>query len=202
MKLSDSAREERETVIIKAAVKVIARHGYHSSKVSDIAKEAKIAYGLFYHYFESKDDVLLKIFQNSWINLVNEIDAIIGRTGDPGERLKQIINYMFTSYEYDSSLLKVLIMDVPRLDKFYDKKNLVLYKIPYAKIAEVIEEGRSKGIFKKKASPQIMAQIIMGAIDSIIRHDVYDIMPGKKSRFNAAETTNHLHAIIIDSIKK
>lgn len=202
MKLSNSAKEEKEGIIVQAAVKVFARKGYYHSKIQDIAQEAKIAYGLFYHYFKSKDDILLTIFQNAWRNLVKEIDVIIERTADPVQRLREVIHYMFRSYSYDRNLLKVLIMDVPRLEKFYEKKNLVLYKVPYTKIAEIIEDGRKAGVFKQDISPITLSQVLMGTIDSIIRHDVYDIIPGKKEKMNINKITQRIHGILIDSIKK
>lgn len=202
MKLTDSAKEDREKNIISAAVRVFALNGYNSSKVSDITTEAKIAYGLFYHYFECKDDLLIKIFQNAWRLLSNKIDIIMARTDDPVERLRQVLVYLFNSYKFDRNLLKVLIMDVPRLEKFYEKENLMLYKEPYNKISEIIEGGIKKGIFKKDISPVTLSQVIMGSVDSIIRHDVYDMVPGKKVKFNYSEAISSLHHIIIDSIKK
>ena len=49
---------DRRKQILKAAVDVFAERGFHRTRVSDIAKKADVAYGLIYHYFESKDDVL------------------------------------------------------------------------------------------------------------------------------------------------
>ena len=51
-------QEERRRQILDAAVRAFAEKGYHACRVSDIAEEAGVAYGLVYHYFESKDAVL------------------------------------------------------------------------------------------------------------------------------------------------
>src|SRR5262249_31477118 len=48
--------------ILDAAVRVFARQGFHSTRVSDIADEAGVAYGLVYHYFDSKEEVLNELF--------------------------------------------------------------------------------------------------------------------------------------------
>ena len=42
-------RRDKRALILDAAIKVFARKGYHGSRVSDIAREADIAYGLVYH---------------------------------------------------------------------------------------------------------------------------------------------------------
>ena len=46
---------DKRRIILDAAVRVFARQGFHTCRVSDIADEAGVAYGLVYHYFQSKD---------------------------------------------------------------------------------------------------------------------------------------------------
>ena len=53
-------------MILDAAVRVFARQGFHTCRVSDIADEAGVAYGLVYHYFQSKDEVLDTLFLERW----------------------------------------------------------------------------------------------------------------------------------------
>ena len=45
------AAQDKRRVILDAAVRVFARQGFHACRVSDIADEAGVAYGLVYHYF-------------------------------------------------------------------------------------------------------------------------------------------------------
>src|SRR5436190_1242289 len=49
---------DRRRQILDAAVRVFARQGYNACRVSDIADEAGVAYGLVYHYFKSIEQVL------------------------------------------------------------------------------------------------------------------------------------------------
>ena len=56
-----SAPVDKRRVILDAAVRVFARQGFHTCRVSDIADEAGVAYGLVYHYFGSKDEVREKL---------------------------------------------------------------------------------------------------------------------------------------------
>ena len=64
-------------------MRVFARQGFHTCRVSDIADEAGVAYGLVYHYFQSKDEVLDTLFLERWevmLEAIREIDAH-ARTG-------------------------------------------------------------------------------------------------------------------------
>jgi AcrR family transcriptional regulator len=57
-------------------VRVFARQGFHSARVSDIADEAGVAYGLVYHYFGSKDEVLDTLFLERWNVLLEAIHDV------------------------------------------------------------------------------------------------------------------------------
>ena len=65
---------DRRRQILDAAVRVFARQGFHSCRVSDIADEAGVAYGLVYHYFRSKDEVMNELFNERWSLLLAAID--------------------------------------------------------------------------------------------------------------------------------
>ena len=74
---SKSAADKRR-LILDAAVRVFARQGFHACRVSDIADEAGVAYGLVYHYFASKDEVLDTLFLERWnvmLELIRQVDG-------------------------------------------------------------------------------------------------------------------------------
>ena len=76
---------DRRRQILDAAIRVFARQGFHSCRVSDIADEAGVAYGLVYHYFDSKDEVLNELFTERWSLLLAAIEEVDGQA-DPGAR--------------------------------------------------------------------------------------------------------------------
>ena len=79
------AAVDKRRMILDAAVRVFARQGFHACRVSDIADEAGVAYGLVYHYFRSKDEVLDTLFLERW-NVLLEAIAEIDRARDPRAR--------------------------------------------------------------------------------------------------------------------
>ena len=71
---------DKRRMILDAAVRVFARQGFHTCRVSDIADEAGVAYGLVYHYFGSKDEVLDTLFLERWgvmVEAIAEIDPAL-----------------------------------------------------------------------------------------------------------------------------
>ena len=71
---------DKRRMILDAAVRVFARQGFNTCRVSDIADEAGVAYGLVYHYFRSKDEVLDTLFLERWNVLLEAIREIDART--------------------------------------------------------------------------------------------------------------------------
>ena len=69
-------QEDKRRLLLDAAVKVFAHKGYHASRVGDIAEKAGVAYGLVYHYFESKEDVLRSVFRETWRALIATIKSV------------------------------------------------------------------------------------------------------------------------------
>ena len=70
------ARSTSAAMILDAAIRVFAREGFHRCRVSDIANEAGVAYGLVYHYFRSKDEVLDTLFTERWTLLLEAIAEV------------------------------------------------------------------------------------------------------------------------------
>ena len=78
--------DDKPRRILDAAVRVFAAQGYDTARVGDIAKEAGVAYGLVYHYYESKDAVLEAVFREAWGRLLAAV-ALAEETGvDAAER--------------------------------------------------------------------------------------------------------------------
>ena len=60
----EAIRQEKEALILEAALKIFANYGFHSTTISQIAKSAGISKGLVYTYFESKEALLLAVFHD------------------------------------------------------------------------------------------------------------------------------------------
>ena len=72
-------------------MRVFARQGFHTCRVSDIADEAGVAYGLVYHYFSSKEEILDTLFLERWdvmLEAIAEVDASsrVAARQAPGDR--------------------------------------------------------------------------------------------------------------------
>src|SRR5262249_56639167 len=65
--------QDRRKTILRAAVEVFARKGYHGCRIADVAREAGVAYGLVYHYFKNKEELLQLVFEAGWGGFMSRI---------------------------------------------------------------------------------------------------------------------------------
>src|SRR6476659_7444176 len=85
-----AATGDKRDLILRAAIKVFARHGYFQSQVADVARVAGVAAGTVYLYFRSKDDLLVSIFDRTMKDAIAEGRAALAGVADPSERLRRI----------------------------------------------------------------------------------------------------------------
>ena len=83
--VSDDAKLQRRDEIMAAAKKVFARSGFHATTIADIAKEADLAYGSVYQYFDSKDDLFHTLMSAEGYALRTHVAVALAATGEhPG----------------------------------------------------------------------------------------------------------------------
>ena len=105
---------DKRRLILDAAVRVFARQGFHHCRVSDVADEAGVAYGLVYHYFDSKEEILNTLFLERWEIMLEAIAEIDARDLPVREKLYSIAGFIIDSYRHDPDLMKVIIVEVTR----------------------------------------------------------------------------------------
>lgn len=100
---------DTKDILLHAALKVFATNGYHGSSVSDIAKQAKVSKALFYHYFESKKNLLVifaKRRLEEWTPLIEKLETI----KNPKERISFLIDFVLNELETKADWLRFLYM--------------------------------------------------------------------------------------------
>src|SRR5579872_5294286 len=86
-------RENSVARLLKAAVEVFAAKGYHAGSMAQIAKAAKISKGLAYHYFDSKEALLIALAEQrlqEMLPLVQGLESI----QDPKKRLLFLVDFV------------------------------------------------------------------------------------------------------------
>jgi TetR/AcrR family transcriptional regulator, fatty acid metabolism regulator protein len=183
------AAADRRRQILDAAVRVFARQGFHGCRVSDIADEAGVAYGLVYHYFRSKEEVLDTLFLERWDVLVATIDEVAERDDmAPRDKLYAIASFIVDSYRYDPELMKVIIVEVTRAANSFGRTHLEKIREAYDGIARIVEQAQADGIFKSDVTPNYAAMAFYGAIEQVLTAWIFDLLPRGEDEYDAAKS--------------
>jgi TetR/AcrR family fatty acid metabolism transcriptional regulator len=160
-----AAAVDKRRLILDAAVRVFARQGFHTCRVSDIADEAGVAYGLVYHYFQSKDEVLDTLFLERWELMLAAIDEIDGQPIPAREKLHAIASFIVDSYRHDPELMKVIIVEVTRAANTFGQTHLPEIRKAYQRFADIVAVAQRDGEFRAAVTPQFAAMAFYGAIE-------------------------------------
>jgi AcrR family transcriptional regulator len=174
---STAAAAEKRRTILDAAVRVFARQGFHTCRVSDIADEAGVAYGLVYHYFRSKDEVLDTLFLERWDVMLAAITEVDAQDRPAREKLHAVASFIVDSYRHDPELMKVIIVEVTRAANTFGATHLPKIREAYARIAAIVEKAQDAGEFRDVVSPQFAAMAFYGAIEQVLTAWIFDWLP-------------------------
>jgi AcrR family transcriptional regulator len=182
------AAADKRRAILDAAVRVFARQGFHTCRVSDIADEAGVAYGLVYHYFESKDEILNTLFSERWdvmLEAIREIDRHEEMAAR--EKLYAIASFIVDSYRHDPELMKVIIVEVTRAANSFGQTHLAKIREAYDLIAEIVRKAQADESFKSDVTPDFAAMAFYGAIEQVLSGWIFALLPTGDAEYEQAK---------------
>ncbi len=177
---------DRRRQILDAAVRVFARQGFHACRVSDIADEAGVAYGLVYHYFKSKDQVMNELFTERWSLLLAAIEEVDKRDIPPREKLDAVAGFIIDSYRHDPDLMKVIIVEVTRAANSFGRTHMPEIKRAYDGIAKIVSDAQASGAFRDDIDPELASMWFYGAIEQLLSAWVFGLIPADEDAFERA----------------
>ena len=189
-----AAALEKRQLILDAAVRVFARQGFHTCRVSDIADEAGVAYGLVYHYFKSKEEVLDTLFLDRWSVMLEAINDIDARDVSAREKLYGIASFIVDSYRHDPDLMKVIIVEVTRAANSFGAAHLEEIRKAYAKIADIVEQAQRAGEFSTDVTPEFAAMAFYGAIEQVLTGWIFGLLDQGDAGYD------HAKHFVVDTI--
>ncbi|HEX7292853.1 MAG TPA: TetR/AcrR family transcriptional regulator [Conexibacter sp.] len=179
---------DKRRLILDAAVRVFARQGFHTCRVSDIADEAGVAYGLVYHYFDSKDQILDTLFLERWDILLRAIQQVDGEEIAPREKLYAITSFIVDSYRHDPDLMKVIIVEVTRAANTFGRTHLAHIREAYVGISAIVERAQRAGTFRADVTPDFAALAFYGAVEQVLTGWIFALLPTGEREYEQAKT--------------
>jgi TetR/AcrR family transcriptional regulator, fatty acid metabolism regulator protein len=185
--MAQSPAPDKRRAILDAAITVFARQGFHSARVSDVAAEAGVAYGLVYHYFDSKDQMLNELFSERWGLLLEASQEVRKSDAAPREKLAGVANFIIESYRHEPELMKVIIVEVTRAANSFGRTHLPEISQAYDLVAEIVADAQEAGEFRDDVDPSFAAMVFYGAIEQLLTGWIFESIPAADEDYERAK---------------
>ena len=181
------AQTDKRTLILDAAIRVFAEHGYHGARVGDIAEDAGVAHGLLYHYFASKDEVLRTIFVENWGELIGRFRTVEDADEPAPEKLEGIAKILLRTWRNDPALVTVMVREVARSQQLQAQVEDV--REAFAIVQRMIEAGQTEGTIRLDVDARLASWLFYGGLEEVLTGWVLGQLPDGEDDVARAERT-------------
>lgn len=131
----DLVRDRRDQ-LVRAAMQVFAKKGFHETTVRDIGRAAQLTQGTIYNYVRSKEDILFLVCDRVVTDYMDRVREALANEGDPQARLRaaavgivrvmlasreEILLLYHESHNLDSRSLRVILARVDEFIKSFEQ---------------------------------------------------------------------------------
>jgi AcrR family transcriptional regulator len=186
--------------ILETATRLFSTQGYGNTSLSQVAKEAQVSKALIFWHFENKETLFRTALQRTlepyFINVVDDLEGL-----SEIDQIKRLVDEYYSFVSKNIYSVKFFLSLILREEKHPD--DLVghmneLQRVFGNLLADIIDNGRQKGIFRPNVTPKLDAGLILSALHGIL---VQGFM-GRGAPENAEELLQHLKASLVDTLRR
>ena len=162
-------KPEKYKSILDAAVRVFARKGFYQARVSEIAREAGVADGTIYLYFQNKDDILISLFEEGMKMVIDNVKTEIDQVDDPLEKIRRFARAHLSLIENHKDMAEIIQVELRQSTKFMKEyRNEKFYEYIDI-IGSIVMEGQAQGVIRPEVEPGVVKRALFGALDEMSR---------------------------------
>jgi TetR/AcrR family fatty acid metabolism transcriptional regulator len=189
---------EKHHRIIEAATKVFAKNGFYQSKIAQIAKEAGVADGTIYIYFENKDDILISLFEEQMKAVLDNMTLQLTKIDDPAEKLEIFASTHLDLIEKNKDMAEIIQVELRQSGKFMKEYKNERFLEYLDIIGDIISEGQKRGLFRKDVIPGVAKRAFFGALDEVSRFWVLS----SRKQYDIRTVAKQISGFFLNGIKK
>ena len=185
--------------ILQAATEVFARRGFHGARVADIAEAAGIAYGLVYHHFRNKDDILAAIFSDRWAEYVQYIDEMAESREPFRSQVAHLVHFWVETWRNEPHLMTVMINEISRSYEFIESHDVGTVMEAFAIVERMLRRAQDLGELRADLDCRLASYLVLGAAEMVLTGYVLDTLHREtRDAFSADE--RQLVSMLLDGI--
>ena len=184
---------EKRQQILDSAVAVFAAKGFYNAKVTDIAHKAGVAHGTVYLYFQTKEDILIQIFEE----LVNYIFTEVGTEHNAVAKLRRLISIQMQMVETNPELTELMLLEARQSSKFILSSAISKIGDYCDKIEGILKEGIEEGLVRPDLDLTVASTMLYSGIEGIVTRWMLE-----NKHYNLNSCAEQLTQLFIGGIRK
>lgn len=171
-------RDVQQAKILSVSLDLFVRRGFAATRIADIATEAGVSAGLLYHYFPSKDDVLVALLRESLCRMEASAEALESIDQPVSDTLRMAVQQLINDIREHSETGKfhLLVAQVSASDMLPEAARSIIESHtegPYRVMERLLAKGQREGSVRDGA-PNEMATIFWALVKGLsIHHAVH-----------------------------
>ena len=196
VKRDNKRSSDKHRRIIEAAVKVFAKNGFYNSKVSEIARAANVADGTIYLYFQNKDDILIRLFEEEMAAVLSKMTEEVNQESDPAKKLQRFALVHLKLVEENQELAEIIQVETRQSSKFMKEYKNPQFQQYLKLISSIIREGQAKGVFRAEIEPGVFKRAFFGALDEMSRYWVLSTA----RKYSISKAAEEISSFFLDGV--
>jgi TetR/AcrR family fatty acid metabolism transcriptional regulator len=186
-------KSEKYHIILEAAIKVFAEHGFFQSTVAQIARKAGVADGTIYLYFENKEDILLQFFAYKTRQIFDKFQKVVTKSDTAETKLRNLVSSHLKEFQDNMEMAIVFQAETRQVRQSEAIKSHIreISRKYRELVGEIVEEGQREGVMRKDLYIGLVKTYITGAIEEVI--NAWVLANGKYNLESMAEPLVELY---------
>ena len=156
--------------ILAVAKHKIARFGFESVSLQDIAHSADVPWIEFLVHFEDKPSVMNAILEQGWRDLIPRLTEAAFNSISARNGILSVLALMTNVMQKDEDLVRIMLLEGRRPDPESGELGLTTGYRRFVQICtELVVRGQKDGSVKPNLHPRVIASMIVGALEGMLR---------------------------------
>jgi len=149
-----------EDHLLEVAAKRFASSGYRQTTLEEIAHQAGVAKASMYRYFESKQELLCKIFLKVAGSFTQDFEPILATALPPEEKLRRAVQHLLRTIGENVALFTVFYSEEGDLPSRLRAEITEVRQRLAADLESILREGMMQGVFREMDAKLVVYAIV------------------------------------------
>jgi AcrR family transcriptional regulator len=157
--------EKRVSDIMSAARAVLAERGAQESFISEVAERAGVVEGSLYRFFSSKRDLIEKVAENWYEEMLTDYSVHLDGVHGTRNRLRFVIHHHLAIIKKEPALARMVFQEFRPAKDYRSTRLFALNQTYTQRIVEIVKAAILDGEFHGDFSPAMVRDMIFGGIE-------------------------------------